>query len=70
MKNLYEFTALLNCGVVVAADNEAAARKAIETWGRAWVDTGDFLGVSDIELSCTRYPDPNCDLKDLAHEIV
>ena len=70
MKRLYEFTALLECAVVIAADSEPEARAAIKTWGKAWIETGDFIGVSDVELSEVRDIDPDCELSDLAHEIV
>ena len=68
MKKLYEFTALLSCSVVVAADNEASARAAIATWEKAWIETGDFTGVSDVDLFDVRDCDQDC-LEDLAHEI-
>jgi hypothetical protein len=68
-KKLYEFTALISCAYVVAADNENDAREAIKTYERAWFETGDLIGVSDVELADVREADQNC-LQDLAHEIV
>ena len=69
MKKLYEFTALIECSYVVAADNEKAARDATETYERAWFESGDFIGVSDVELVDIRDA-PEDNLEDLAHEIV
>ena len=69
MKKLYEFTALLECAAVIAADSEAEAEAAIKTWERAWIYRGDFIGVSDVKLSVVRDVDPDCELIDLAHEI-
>lgn len=48
-KNLYEFSALIACSVVIAADNEAAARAEIESYEKAWFE-GDFIAVSDVQL--------------------
>jgi len=69
MKKLYEFTALLKCAYVVAADDEQLAREAIKTFERAWFESGDFIGVSDVDLADVRDADQEC-LEDLAHEIV
>ena len=69
MKKLYEFTALVSCAAVIAADDEQSARKAIETWERAWFETGEMIGVSDIELFSVREADQSC-LEDLAHQVV
>ena len=70
MKKLYEFTAVVSCGYVVAADNEDAARKAVETFEHAWFDSGDIIGVSDVKLVCvTDNVDQDC-LEDLSHEVV
>ena len=66
---MYEFNALLSCALVIAADNEADAWKAIKTYERHWFESGDFIGVSDIELQDTRAADQDC-IEDLAHEIV
>jgi len=67
---LYEFTALLKCSVVVAAKTEEKARAAIETWEKAWIETGDFIGVTDVDLFDVREIDPNCCIEDQAYEIV
>lgn len=69
MKKLYEFSALLSCSYIVAADNEVAAREAIKTYERTWFESGDFIGVSDVSLDDVRDADQDC-LEDLAHEIV
>ncbi len=72
MKKLYEFFALLNCSDVVAANSEAEARKEIETYERAWFDTGDFIGVQDVDLVDVQEPDSQDEdiLNDLAHTVV
>ena len=69
MKWLYEFSVLLECAYVVAAESEEAARKAIETFEGAFYEDGDFIGVNSVELSDIRKADQDC-LEDLAHEIV
>ncbi len=68
MKKLFEFTALLECAYVVAADDEKSAREAIKTYEKTWFTSGDFLGVQDVQLSDVRDADQDC-LNDLAHEI-
>jgi len=68
-KKLYEFNALLSCSLVIAADNEKAARKAIETYERHWFEGGDFIGVSDVEIVDVRDAEQSS-LEALAHEIV
>lgn len=67
---LYEFTALVEYSVVVAAENEKDARATIETWENAWHDSGDFSCVADITLSDVRNIEPEEDLDDIAHKIV
>ena len=69
MKKLYEFTALLTCAYVVAADDEKAAREAIKTYERTWFESGEVIEISDVQLSDIREADQES-LKDLAHEIV
>ena len=44
---LYEFSALVRCGVVIAANSEKEAREEIKSYERAWFETGDFEEVSD-----------------------
>lgn|GEM_PF-6166308 len=51
---LFEFSARLQCAAVIAAPDEATARKEIETWERAWVETGALVGVTDVELTDVR----------------
>ena len=69
MKKLYEFTALLRCSYVVAADNEKSAREIVEKYERTWFESGDFLGVSDVDLVDVREAEQES-IEDLAHEIV
>jgi len=69
MKKLYEFTANLKCAVVVAAESEEEARAAIETWETSWVDSGDLLEVSDVDLLVVREAKAS-DLSDEAHVVV
>jgi len=69
MKKLYEFTALLECAYIVAADTEEKAREAIKTYEKAWIESGDFIGVQDVDLVDVRDADQDC-LEDLAHEVV
>jgi hypothetical protein len=73
-KKLFEFRQALECAVVVAAETEEQARNAIKTWERAWIETGDFLGVqNDVpELVDVRIPKyQNIEhLRDVAHEVL
>jgi hypothetical protein len=66
-KKLFEFTAHVRCAAVVAADTEEEARKAIETWERAWFETGDVVGVVDVDLFDVRESE---DAEEEAHEVV
>ena len=72
MKKLYEFTALVNCDIIVAANSEAEARKEVETYEQAWFETGDFVGVYDVDLFDIREPDSQDEdvLNDLAHVVI
>jgi hypothetical protein len=47
---LFEFTALVRCALVVAAEDEEIARKEIETYERTWFEIGSFIEVSDVGL--------------------
>jgi len=69
MKKLYEFTALIECGVVVAADSEKEARTEVESYERAWFETGDFGEVVNFELFDVRDVEAD-EIEDLAHVIV
>ena len=69
MKKLYEFTALVSCAYVIAADDEESAREAIKTYERTWYESGEFIGVSDVALGDVRDAEQDS-LEDLAHEIV
>jgi hypothetical protein len=66
-KKLYEFSAMLTCNIVIAANNEKEARKEIKTYKTTWYEFGDFIGVSDVELVDVR--DTN-NPKDEAHFVV
>lgn len=69
-KKLYEWSALLRCQLVIAADTEAEAREEIKTYEKAWVTLRDCPPeVFDIELVDVRDPKPG-DLKDEAHVVV
>jgi hypothetical protein len=59
MAKLYEFSALLSCSAVIYAESEEDARAEVKTWEKAWIETGDFNCVSDVELCDVRhgYPD-------------
>lgn len=72
-KKLFEFRQSLECAVVVAAETEEQARNAIKTWERAWIETGDFLGVAgEPELADVRSPSGQDDdtLRNEAHHLV
>lgn len=69
-KKLYEYTALLECSVVVAADNENAARAEVETYEKAWIETGDFAGVAHFDLFDVHIPGTDDELNDLAHVVI
>ncbi len=66
---LYEFSVMINCGVVVAADNEEAAKQAVGDLGVDGVKiNSDMLEVSDIQLVDVREAKSD-DLNDEAHLI-
>lgn len=67
---LYEFTALLECSAVISANSEAEAREEIATWERAWVDTGEIVGVKDVDLFDVREPKSPDTVKDEAHVVL
>ena len=66
---LYEFSALVSCSVVIAADSEKLARETVKTYERAWFETGDVGEVSDIQLVDVREP-KSTDLDDEAHIVL
>ena len=68
-KKLYEFTALIKCAIVIAADSKSQAREEVETYERRWFKVGEFVGVSDVELIDVRKP-KSSDLEDEAHVVV
>jgi len=72
-RKLFEFVVLIKCAAVVAAETEEQARTAVETWERAWVETGDIIGVIDgPDLADIREPHSQDKeaLRDEAHEVV
>jgi hypothetical protein len=71
-RKLYEFGALLDCTVVVAAESEEKAREAISSWDREWYRTGYFLEVIDVQLFNEQDPTSQDldDLKDEAQVVV
>ena len=71
MKKLYEFTALLKCSCIVAAENEDLARAEIQDYESAWHDTGELVGVVDVDLLDIREADSQDEdvLNDLAHVV-
>ena len=68
-QKLYEFSALINYHLVVAAATEVEARAEIKTYEKAWL-TGDFIAVSDVELVDVRKPTNKEAVIDEAHIIV
>jgi len=72
MKNLYEFTALLECSCIVAADDEESAKKEIKNYKKAWIETGEFVDVVDVDLLDVRDAESQDEdkLHDLAHVVV
>lgn len=68
---LFEFSARLQCAVVIAAPDEETARKEIETWEHAWVETGVLQGVVDVELADVRpAPETEAEQEDVAHVVI
>lgn len=68
---LYEFVARIECAVVIAAPDEDTARKEIETWERAWFQTGELKGVVDVDLVDVRLaPKTRNGLRDVAHVVL
>ena len=73
MKKLFEFSAMVEVGLVIAADSEKAARKEIALYGSdSWLANGDVREETEnISLVDIRLPDPkNIDLDEVAHIIV
>ena len=54
MKKLYEITGLIECVVVVAADNEDQAAKEVAGYGREWFEIGKFTNMIEFEISDIR----------------
>ena len=51
---IFEFVATIQCSAVIAAPDEATARQCVETWERAWFETGEIVGVVDVDLTDVR----------------
>lgn len=68
---LFEFVETIQCSVVIAAPDESTARKEIETWERTWFETGEMLGVVDVDLVDVR-PAPKTKeaQQDVAHVVL
>lgn len=47
---LFEISALVSYHAVILAESKEAALKEVETWENAWHDTGDLVGVSDVDV--------------------
>lgn len=68
---IFEFVATIQCSVVIAAPDEAIARKEIETWERAWFETGEMVGVVDFDLLDVRQaPKTSKAQQDVAHVVL
>ena len=71
MKKLYEFSAMVEVDIVVAANSEEEARKEIELLDSAgWLAVGDKQEyISNVDLFDIREIKNDDDLEDLAHII-
>lgn len=49
-KKIYEISALVCYHAVILADSEDSALAEVDTWENAWHDTGELVGVSDVEV--------------------
>ena len=61
---LFEYRQALECVIVVAARSDTEARKELEGLEKAWIETGDFIGVQEEvpELVDVREcENPDCD---------
>jgi hypothetical protein len=68
---LYNVEVLLRCSAMIAAESEAEALAEVADWERAWVDTGDLIGVGDEpEVVDVRDIKDGEDLDDIAHSVV
>ena len=68
MKKLFEFSAMVQCNAVIAAESEEEAREHIKTWERSWFETGELVGVFDVDLFSVR-PVEEENIEDLAHSV-
>ena len=68
---IFEFVATIQCSAVIAAPDEATARQCVETWERAWFETGEIVGVVDVDLTDVR-PAPRTKeaQEDVAHIVL
>jgi len=47
----YEFTALIEVGLIVEAENENEAKKKIDKYSaEGWVRNGEIIGFSDVDF--------------------
>jgi len=70
MKKLYEYTALVEYKIVIAADSEKEADCEVRSYEKSWATTGKFHEVVTIELVDIREPDSKDVLDDLAHVVL
>jgi hypothetical protein len=68
---LYNVEVLLRCSAMIAAGSEAEALAEVAEWERAWVDTGEIVGVADDPevVDVEEIEDMSC-VRDLAHVAV
>lgn len=68
---IFEFVATIQCSAVIAATDETTARQCVETWERAWFETGEIVGVVDVDLTDVR-PAPRTKevQEDVAHIVL
>lgn len=53
--NLFEISACVRYGVVIAADSKEQALKHVESWADAWHTNAELIGVIDVDLIDHRY---------------
>ena len=68
---IFEFVATIQCSAVIAAPDETTARQCVETWEHAWFETGEIVGVVDVDLTDVR-PAPRTKevQEDVAHIVL
>ncbi len=68
-KKLFEFRAMLDFALVVAADSREKAEREISTYETTWWKKGELLDVAQVDLVDVRDP-KSSDLDDEAHVVV